>query len=144
MDKKTETSFTIQPSGRRTYSEALKHLICKEYMEQGSSYRELVKKYQLSCHTIIYDWLRKLGYVESDRVKVSKSVYIGIENYDQMPIKKEFSNPPSFNKDPLQAEITRLKRELLEARIQAEGYQRMIELAEAEHKISIRKKDNTK
>ena len=38
------------------------------------------------------------------------------------------------------SEITRLKKELLEAKIKAEGFERMIEIAEEQFKIPIRKK----
>ncbi|MCA0383172.1 MAG: hypothetical protein LCH58_13475 [Bacteroidetes bacterium] len=43
-----------------------------------------------------------------------------------------------------QQQIELLKKELEDARLQAEGYRRMIEIAEQELKISIRKKPNTK
>ncbi len=42
------------------------------------------------------------------------------------------------------SEIARLKNELKDAMIQLEGYKRMVEIAEEELKIPIRKKYNTK
>ena len=43
-----------------------------------------------------------------------------------------------------QRQIKLLNKELEDAKLLAEGYRRMIELAEQELKISIRKKPNTK
>jgi hypothetical protein len=45
---------------------------------------------------------------------------------------------------PEQKQIAQLKRELEDAKLQAEGYKRMIEIAESELKITIRKKPSTK
>ena len=42
------------------------------------------------------------------------------------------------------SEIAALKKELEDAKLLAEGYRRMIEIAEQELKIPIRKKPNTK
>jgi hypothetical protein len=43
-----------------------------------------------------------------------------------------------------QKQIQLLKKELEDAKLLAEGYRRMIEIAETELKIPIRKKPNTK
>ena len=49
---------------RRTYySQELKHQICKDHIENHLSLRECVDKYNLGCHSLVHDWLRKLGYV---------------------------------------------------------------------------------
>jgi transposase len=125
---------------RKTYySEELKHLICKEHTENGISLADLVRKYKLSCHSLIHDWLRKLGYVAGvDRR--TRSAYIGIENLSEL---KNKSSKKS-DKTAEQQEIEFLKRQLEEAKLQAEGYRRMIEIAEKELKIPIRKKSSTK
>ena len=43
-----------------------------------------------------------------------------------------------------QQQIAQLKKELEDAKLLAEGYRRMIEIAESELNIPIRKKPNTK
>jgi transposase-like protein len=49
---------------RRTYySQELKHQICKDHIDNGLSLRQCVEKYNLSCHSLVHDWLRKLGYI---------------------------------------------------------------------------------
>jgi transposase-like protein len=47
------------------YSLELKQKICKEHIEEGTSLADLVRKYDLSCHSLIHDWLRKPGYCRS-------------------------------------------------------------------------------
>ena len=125
---------------RKTYySQELKHQICKDHIDNGLSLRECVDKYNLSCHSLVHDWLRKLGYVAGyDRR--TRTAYLSVENFETLPDKPK-KNIPST---PEQQQIALLKKELEDARMLTEGYKRMIEIAEAELKISIRKKPNTK
>jgi len=145
MDKK-ETNFEYRIIGvtRRQYSEELKLQVCKEHVEEGTGLLALVKKYNLTTHSLINGWLRKYGYLPSPDKPPGKPVYIvGLDNYNQMPI--DSPHIPLQTPDPDQApedpsEIARLKKELLEAKIKAEGFERMIEIAEEQFKIPIRKK----
>ena|SRR5216684_4347592 len=126
---------------RRTfYSLELKDHICKDHIENGLSLRECVDKYNLSCHSLVHDWLRKLGYIAGVNRR-TRSAYIGIENFQPLPDKPQKKNRPLT---PDQEQIEFLKKELEDARLQAEGYRRMIEIAESELKIPIRKKPNTR
>lgn len=121
------------------YSLELKHQICKDHIENGLRLRDCVKKYNLSCHSLVHDWLRQLGYVEGkDRRR--RSAYIGVENFKSLPDKQNKKNPLTQE----QQQIEQLKKELEDARLLAEGYRRMIEIAETELKIPIRKKPNTR
>jgi transposase len=124
---------------KRYYSIELKHKICKEHIEEGICLAELVRKYNLSCHSLIHDWLRKLGYIPGvDRR--TRSAYIGIENFSELKNKSEKKGPKTAE----QQEIELLKKQLEDTRLQVEGYRRMIEIAETELKLPIRKKRNTK
>ncbi|MCA0383171.1 MAG: hypothetical protein LCH58_13470 [Bacteroidetes bacterium] len=40
---------------RRMYSLELRHKICREHMEDGIRMAELVRKYELSSHSLIHD-----------------------------------------------------------------------------------------
>jgi transposase-like protein len=125
---------------RRTfYSLELKHQICKEHIENGLSLRDCVEKYNLSCHSLVHDWLRKLGYIPGINRR-TRSAYIGVENFKTLPDKHKKKQSLT----PEQQQIELLKKELEDAKLQAEGYRRMIEIAESELKIPIRKKPNTK
>ena len=127
--------------GRTFYSIELKHQICKDHIENGLSLRECVDKYNLSCHSLVHDWLRKLGYVAGVNRR-TRSAYIGIENFQPLPHKPKKKNAVPLT--PEHEQIEHLKRELEDAKLLAEGYRRMIEIAETELKIPIRKKPNTK
>jgi len=124
---------------KNNYSIELKDKICKEHVEGGENLADLVRKYKLSSHSLIHDWLRKLGYVEGfDRR--TRSSYIGVENFSTLKKSGKKSQPKTAE----QQEIESLKKQLEDARLLAEGYRRMIEIAEKELKLPIRKKPNTK
>jgi transposase-like protein len=125
---------------RRTfYSLELKDRICKDHIDNGLSLRECVDKYNLSCHSLVHDWLRKLGYITGLNRR-TRSAYIGIENFQQLPDKPQKKRV--LTQEQQQIEV--LKKELEDAKLLAEGYRRMIEIAESELKIPIRKKHNTR
>jgi len=131
-----------------SYSEDLKHHVCREYVQGGIGISALTKKYNISSHSCIHSWLRKYGYVEdSNDIKVKfKTVQIGLENFG---IVKEFNYDMRSQKSTLPSssdseEIKQLKKELEEAQLKAEAYKKIIEIAEQELKINIRKKSNTK
>jgi transposase-like protein len=125
---------------RAFYSLELKHQICKEHIENGLSLRDCVEKYNLSSHSLVHDWLRKLGYITGLNRR-TRSAYIGIENFKSLPDKSP-KKTHSLTQEQQQIEL--LKKELEDAKLLAEGYRRMIEIAEQELKIPIRKKPNTK
>ena len=52
---------------RRIYSLELQHKICKEHIEESVKQCDLQRKYNLSSHSLIHDWLRKLGYLPGYR-----------------------------------------------------------------------------
>jgi transposase-like protein len=124
---------------RRIHSLDLQHKICKEHIDDGAKLADLVRKYNLSTHSLLHDWLRKLGYLPGYNRR-SRVEYIGIETSSTV------NKNPSKNKSLTaeQKQIQLLNKELEDAKLLAEGYRRMIELAEQELKISIRKKPNTK
>ena len=124
---------------RRIYSLELRHKICKEHIVEGVKMADLVRKYDLSCHSLIHSWLRKLGYMPGVNRRTGVA-YLRFENEDTL--KKKTANSKSLTEE--QKQIALLKRELEDTRLLAEGYRRMIEIAEHELKIPIRKKRNTK
>ena len=124
---------------RRIYSLELRHKICKEHIIDGVKMADLVRKYELSCHSLIHSWLRKLGYLPGLNRKTGVA-YLRFENEDSL--KKKSTHSKNLTEE--QKKIALLQKELEDARLLAEGYRRMIEIAETELKIPIRKKPNTK
>jgi len=68
---------------RRIYDIDLRHQICKEHIEDGIKLADLVRKYDLSCHSLIHDWLRKLGYLPGHNRR-TYAQYVRHENYSMM------------------------------------------------------------
>jgi transposase-like protein len=124
---------------RRIYSLELRHKICKEHIIDGLKMADLVRKYELSCHSLIHAWLRKLGYLPGVNRRTGVS-YLRFENEDSLKTKS--TNTKILTEE--QKQIVLLRKELEDARLLAEGYRRVIEIAEAELKIPIRKKPNTR
>lgn len=124
---------------RRIYSLELRHKICKEHIIEGVKMAELVRRYELSCHSLIHSWLRKLGYLPGVNRRTGVA-YLRFENEDSL--KKKATNSKSLTEE--QKQIALLQKELEDTRLLAEGYRRMIEIAETELKIPIRKKPNTR
>lgn len=124
---------------RRIYSLDFRHKICKEHIIEGAKMADLVRKYELSCHSLIHSWLRKLGYLAGVNRRTGVA-YLRIENEDSL--EKKSTNSKSLTEE--QKQIALLQKELEDARLLAEGYRRMIEIAETELKIPIRKKPNTR
>jgi transposase-like protein len=105
------------------YSKEFKNRICQEYLNGKESKRFLEKKYKLGNSRLLY-WMQELGYIASKPIKVSMS--------KDQKLSEELS--------PEQKRIKELEKELENARLQAEAYRLMIEVAERELQIKIRKK----
>lgn len=128
------------------YSEELKHHICQEFMLGGIGIRDLSKKYNISSHSSIDDWLKKYGYRQKMgdiSIKLS-TIHVGLEHFDIIKDPAEMSLPESTSNDANSDEVKRLKKELEDAKLKAEAYLRVIEIAEKELNLPIRKKSNTK
>ena len=128
------------------YSEELKHHICQEFMLGGIGIRDLSKKYNISSHCSIDDWLKKYGYRQKmDDISTKLStVHVGLEHFDIIKEPAKMSLQESTSDDATSDEIKRLKKELEDVKLRAEAYLRVIEIAEKELNLAIRKKSNTK
>lgn len=98
----------------------------------------LLRKYKISYKSAIQHWLRQYGY-EDRHVKVRYLSYptVAMEN------KKE-QEAESATEQVLKERLKQLERQLEEEKIRSQAYERMIELAEKEFKIAIRKKSSTR
>jgi septal ring factor EnvC (AmiA/AmiB activator) len=78
--------------------------------------------------------MRQFGYLEGTLVTGSVSLL-------NMPGNTQ---PPQSSVEELQKRIKQLEHQLLDSQLKEEAYRRMIDIAEKELKVSIRKKPNTK
>ena len=100
--------------------EKSKKEVVEEYLAGGVSLRELGRRYGIN-HRTIHRWTK--GYEREDLVVKPKLS----EAMKEMP-----------------KDLKRLQRELYEARLEAKLYKTMVELAEREMGIVIRKKSGAK
>lgn len=126
------------------YSLAEREAIIQEYLSSDCTKRAIWQKYtgQKEEHGTLLKWIRKLGYRDKNvsfvaRLKAQRSTAMKEkENTDD--------STNDFEKIQLKKRIAELESALEEAQMQRIAYATMIELAEQELNISIRKKYNTK
>lgn len=136
---KVNTLEKIIIKEHRHYPDSFKHSIIKEYLSGEIGYRALLKKYDIKSSGSIARWMRQLGYT-----KVSeKTGYLPSIPTSSLPVKKVNKEQLS---DSLSQEqrIKELERLLEDEQLRSEAYRRMIEIAEKELNIPIRKKSDTK
>ena len=121
-----------------------KHQIIQEMLSTGCTKRDIWEKYtgKAEEHGQILKWMRKLGYAtEPSSIKT-----IFVEKTNQMSRKKIVQTPSeeSFENLQLKKRIAELESQLKDAEMKAIAFSTMVDIAEREFKIPIRKKLNTK
>ena len=101
-----------------------KELIVKEYLRGNMSYASLALKHGVS-HTAIYNWVK--GKTETELSKEPKKASIAPQSSERLP-----------------TDIKKLQEELRLARLENELLNAMIDIAQDQLKIDIRKKSGTK
>jgi transposase-like protein len=118
------------------YSESFKRRVIEEYLNSGVPKMDLLRKYGIKTKSGIQRWMKKFGYTD-----VYKSTGINFTSLTSADLKKK---PDSENDNELHKKIRELERQLVEEKLRSEAYARIIDKAEKELKIPIRKKPNTK
>jgi transposase len=137
----TESKVIQKPSKYFTDSE--KHLIIQELLETGCTKRDIWEKYtgQKEEHGQLLRWMRKLGYDDSIPTRRPNFVPKPI----QMKKKNSIEEPTlSFENLQLKKRIEELEKQLKDAEMKAIAFSTMVDIAEKEFNIPIRKKYNTK
>ncbi|MDF2430438.1 MAG: transposase [Mucilaginibacter sp.] len=129
---------TIQEE-RTHYSREFKHSVIKEYLEGGIGKSALLKKYNIKINGGILRWMRQLGYIENEE----KGRYLPPVKPLSLPSKKaNKANPLSIESQDQR--IKELERLLEDEQLRSEAYRRIIDIAEKEYNVPIRKKPNTR
>lgn len=110
--------------GQRFYEESLKREVIALVQSGQLSKEEARRKYGIRGHSIILKWISKF------------------EGTD--PQIKVLMDCSKSDKKELIKRIRELERQLEDEKIRSFGYSRMIDIAEEQLKISIRKKPDTK
>ncbi len=134
MDK-IKTTFKMPAM----FTQSERESIIKEYLSGGFTKNEIWKKYtgQELEKSQLLRWMRQLGYISKEK----RQIHIKLASKHNL---KNDDSEESSNSIELQNRIKELEKELAESKIKAEGYQLMIDIAEKELKIPIRKKSSTK
>lgn len=133
----------IIQKGSKYFTEEDKHRIIQELLSTRCTKTELWRKYTgKSDHGVLIRWMRELGY--NTDIKPEKSNIVA--NTYPMAQKKHKVNTDdeSFENLQLKKRIADLEKQLKDAELKAIAFSTMVDIAEKEFKIPIRKKFNTK
>jgi transposase len=111
------------------YDTDFKWRVCQEYLNGRETKIEIQRRNGVQGRTAIVLWLRQFGLKDKPKT-LSQSEQLSLKMPQPKPEKVQFSK----------TELDKLKEELAEANLRADAYQKMIEIAEDEFKIEIKKK----
>lgn len=124
-----------------------KHQIIQEMFSKQCTRREIWQKYtgKVEDHGELLRWMRQLGY--PTEIKARRANFTA--NYYTMSNRKKLeksiaSKDESFENLQLKKRILELEKQLKDAELKAIAFSTMVDIAEKEFKIPIRKKLNTK
>lgn len=126
---------------RKHYSPEFKIKVCREHLETGASLRSLTIKYDLLSHSLIHEWLRRFNFIKDTK---QESICNFNTNKSRMSKSTENSNSKDFELLQLEQRVKELEQQLKDAEMKAIAYSTMVDIAEKEFNIPIRKKYNTK
>jgi transposase len=151
MDKKSKfisglkDGKIIIQKPNKYFSDTEKHHILQELLSSGCTKREIWEKYtgQQEEHGQLLRWMRQLGY--DCTVKTRRPNFAANNNTDMAkktsPSEKEIED---FETLQLKKKIAELENQLKDAEMKAIAFSTMVDIAEREFNIPIRKKYNTK
>lgn len=122
------------------YSETFKRNVIEEYLASGVPKLLVQRKYGIRFKSAIVTWMKQLGYSDGHK-KVSI-----FELTNQLELAKKYNPEETARPDAkaLEKRIKELEKQLEDEKLRSEMLTRMINIAEAEFKVPIRKKPNTK
>jgi transposase len=124
-----------QGAGVRYFSEAFKRQVCEEYVRGTATKMDIQRKYNIKFKSALITWLRNFGFEEKPKLRT-----IQLDNTPQQLM----AVPPKETQEQLARRVKELEKQLEEAQLRAMAYSTMIDIAEKELKIDIRKKSDTK
>jgi len=125
------------------FSEDEKRVIIEDYLQSGLTKQAIWEKYVGYGEEkgYILRWMRKLGYIYDPKQKDAIFVFQK-DSMNKSPKAKSIYT--LFEYTRLEQRILELEKQLQESELKALTYQTMIDVAERELNISIKKKSNTK
>jgi transposase-like protein len=148
MDKKSKlisglSNRKIIQKPNKYFSDEEKHHIIQDLISSKCTKQEIWEKYtrEQEEHGQLLRWMRQLGY--DTGIKTRRPNFVS--NKIQMKKKKTTDNPTdSFENLQLKKRIEDLEKQLKDAEMKAIAFSTMVDIAEREFNIPIKKKYNTK
>lgn len=116
----------------KVYSDEFKWKIVQEYLNSDLSQEEILEKYSIGGHSCITNWMRKFGLKEAKNVTLKTHVSM---KHGRKKTPEELG---------LEAKVKELEKALEYEKLRSLALDTMIDIAEKNMKISIRKKPGTK
>jgi transposase-like protein len=125
------------------FSESEKRLIIEDYLQSGLSKQAIWEKYtgRNGDHGTILKWMRQYGYISGRKKSIT---FIDGNNEMSKDSNRNYEIDSEFDNVQLKKRILELEKQLHESEMKSIAYETMIEIAERELNISIKKKYNTK
>ena len=121
------------------FTESDRHEIIEEYLRGGITKEEIWRKYTgKSDHGRLLKWMRDYGYVDDVTMRSKKTTFAN------MARNKQPQTGNDFEMLQLKKRIAELEKQVKDAEMKAIAFSTMVDIAEEEFKIPIRKKFNTK
>lgn len=119
------------------YSEDFKLSVLIDYYSSGESKRFIVRKYGLSNKSLLYRWIHQFPIAD---------ILLSLPLNEQALIMKqqEKKNSAPSREQELEVRVKSLEKALAYANLRAHALDRMIDIAEQQEGIRIRKKPGTK
>jgi len=114
------------------YTDEFKLEVLQEYLNSGASYSEIQHKYGIRSNSSISDWMRKFGL---------KTPAQG-QNELQNAMKEQIGRTPLERE--LELKVKKLEKELEHERLRTLALNTMIDIAERDLKIKVRKNSGAK
>lgn len=142
MEEKSKVILGLRSAGSFSISE--RHKIIQEMLSSNCTKVEIWKKYtgQSEEHGFLLKWMRQLGYPME--LTTRRSIFGGNNNLMTKKLRTPKKEEESFEILQLQKRINELENQLKDAEMKAIAFSTMVDIAEKEFNIPIRKKLNTK
>jgi transposase-like protein len=115
------------------FSDEFKYMVVQEYLSSDFSQKELLEKYSIRGNSSIINWMRKFGLKEGPIPSILKNSTTMTKGRKKIP--EELA---------LEAKVKELEKALEYEKLRSLALDTMIDAAERNLKISIRKKPGTK
>lgn len=130
------------------FTEAEKHQIIQELLSTKWTKRDIWEKYtgEEAEHGQLLRWMKSLGYnteIKTRRPNIASNLDVVLKKKSKTR-KALNADEESFENLQLKNRIIELEKQLKDAELKAIAFSTMVDIAEKEFKVPIRKKLNTK